>query len=196
MLPFKLIAITPETTMPDETKRICRLLDAGFDYVHIRKPHWQEDEIRRFITEIPTRYRGRLKLHDHFRLANELQLAGIHLNSRNPEVPVGYSGQISKSCHSLQELQQTGCFDYVFLSPVFDSICKQGYRSNFSEEELSEAAPLLNEKVVALGGITADKISRLRRWGFGGGAFLGYLFGTNDPAEFNNRLESIIKQTQ
>ena len=84
---FKLIAITREVVEIDESCRICNLIDAGFDYVHIRKPALQKNEMQQFIESIPTRYYNRLKLHDHFDLADKYDLAGIHLNSRNRTAP-------------------------------------------------------------------------------------------------------------
>ena len=50
---FKLIAITPELTLPDEAWRITHLLDAGFDAVHLRKPHCGEEEMRGYVDTLP-----------------------------------------------------------------------------------------------------------------------------------------------
>lgn len=195
-MPFRLIAITPETVSGEEIRRICRLLDAGFDYVHIRKPSLTETETEQFLSAIPDGYRQRLKLHDHFHLARAYGIGGIHLNGRNPMIPEGFNGSVSRSCHSLEELDGAKNFEYVFLSPIFDSICKHGYLSNFTENSIREARGLINADVIALGGITAEKIPIIRDWGFGGCAFLGYLSEAADGNRFNERIESIIKQTK
>ena len=63
--------------------------------------------------------------------------------------------------------------DYVFLSPVFDSISKQGYRAAFSMETLEQARGIIDEKVFALGGVTLDKITILEQLHFGGIAVYG-----------------------
>ena len=65
--------------------------------------------------------------------------------------------------------------DYVFLSPVFNSISKQGYEAAFTDEQLDAAARsgLLDHRVMALGGIMPECAPQLRRWHFGGGAMLG-----------------------
>lgn len=69
--------------------------------------------------------------------------------------------------------------DYVFLSPIFDSISKSGYHSAFTLEVLQQAAAhnIIDEKVVALGGVTPDKVKWLRQIGFGGAAMLGAVWG-------------------
>jgi thiamine-phosphate pyrophosphorylase len=71
-------------------------------------------------------------------------------------------------------------FDYVFLSPIFDSISKAGYKSAFTEEMLKEASDkgIIDEKVVALGGVTFDKIPYLKKLNFGGAAMMGILVGS------------------
>ena len=85
---------------------------------------------------------------------------------------------ISRSCHSLEDVQSTQFYDYVFLSPIFDSISKVGYMQSFTPQQLVDAKEqhIINEKVIALGGITAANITVARRYGFGGVAVLGALW--------------------
>ena len=66
-------------------------------------------------------------------------------------------------------------FQYVFLRPICDSISKQGYRSAFSEEEIRDAAKsgIIDERVIALGGISFSKLQLVSDYGFGGAAMLG-----------------------
>lgn len=187
---FLLIAITPETPSADEPKRICRLIDAGFSYVHLRHPSLNEEGTKRLLEKIPARYRERVKLHDHHAIAAETGVAGIHLNSRHPSAPAGYGGRISRSCHSIAELSARNDYEYVFLSPIFDSICKQGYRSAFAFDALRREEAV-DGQVVALGGVTAKDISQIRQAGFGGCAFLGYLSEAADPEEFDRRIRLI-----
>jgi thiamine-phosphate pyrophosphorylase len=69
-------------------------------------------------------------------------------------------------------------YDYLFLSPIFDSISKSGYRSAFSNVELQEASDMgiIDEKVIALGGVTLDKIAYLKKLKFGGVAMVGGIY--------------------
>lgn len=187
---FLLIAITPETPPADEPERICRLIDAGFSYVHLRHPPLSEEGTRRLLEKIPLRYRERVKLHDHHAIAAETGVAGIHLNSRHPSAPAGYGGRISRSCHSIAELSVRNDYEYVFLSPIFDSICKQGYKSAFNLGALRREESV-DGKVVALGGVTAKDIPQIRQAGFGGCAFLGYLSEAAEPEELERRIKLI-----
>ena len=99
-----------------------------------------------------------------------------------------YSGptaaMLSVSCHSLEELSaHKAKFDYLFLSPIFDSISKKGYSGRFTREELLEARDngLIDKKIIALGGITAGNIPIIRELGFGGVAVLGSVWFSPSP---------------
>ena len=97
-------------------------------------------------------------------------------NRRCPHAPDGYSGSISCSCHSLEEVaKKKPTSDYVFLSPIFNSISKAGYEAAFSTAALHKAAAesLIDNKVYALGGVSKEHIAQLKELSFGGAAFLG-----------------------
>lgn len=173
---MKWIVITKPEFICNEANYINLLFEQGIDLLHLRKPNSLKEDCERLILEIDKKWRDRIVIHDHFELCQKHHLHGIHLNRRNHEIPNDFKGSISRSCHSLQEvIESKDSYDYVFLSPIFDSISKQGYTHAFSEEELSQAAKngIIDPKVIALGGITDSKIPKLKEWNFGGAAFLG-----------------------
>lgn len=146
------------------------------DLIHIRKPNCEISELENLILSIPNEYRNRLVLHDHHELATKYHLFGVHLNSRNPQPPKGWKGSVSKSCHSLEEVKEwkERC-NYVSLSPIFDSISKKGYLSAFTPEKIKNARRdgIIDEKVLALGGVTFERLAEVKELGFGGGMILG-----------------------
>lgn len=172
MCGLKIIAITAPDEIRNEAERISDILYAGeADFMHIRKPSWDISRIRKLILEIPAGLRTRLKIHSHFRLADELGLGGVHLNSRNPIAPAG-AGSVSISFHSIEQLADSNHYDYVTLSPIFDSISKHGYRKAFDIDKLRPE--IKGRNVVALGGVTPDRFPQLQEAGFYGAAMLGY----------------------
>lgn len=176
-----LIVVTSPAFLPREGEVIARLFETGLDLLHLRKPDATIDEVRRLVETIPTEYRKRIVVHDFFSLKDEFCLGGIHLNSRHTEAPAGYQGLLSRACHSLEEVKSSLAnrrFNYVLLSPVYDSISKQGYRSGYTREELrrAQAEGIINEWVIAMGGITANRLPEIRSLGFGGAAILGDLW--------------------
>lgn len=173
-----IIVITRPDFFEGEAAKIAQLLQSGrADLVHIRKPRASQSEVEQLLFSIPTELYSRLVLHDHHSLAIKYGLRGVHLNSRNPEPPAGWSGAVSISCHTLSELSECRRkpYAYMSLSPVFDSISKRGYRSAFSADDIAAARSqgLIDERVMALGGITFDKINEIKEMGFGGAMILG-----------------------
>ena len=173
-----IIVITRPDFFEGEAAKIAQLLQSGrADLVHIRKPRASQSEVEQLLFSIPTELYSRLVLHDHHSLAIKYGLRGVHLNSRNPEPPAGWSGAVSISCHTLSELSECRRkpYAYMSLSPVFDSISKRGYRSAFSADDIAAARSqgLIDERVMALGGITFDKITDIKEMGFGGAMILG-----------------------
>ena len=180
-LEMKYIGITEEHPIEQENRLITALLDNGLDLIHLRKPKYSGEKTEQLLLSIPPRYYDRIVLHDHFELAEKYRLAGVHLNGRNPHYrPLSndYIPTLSRSCHSIEELTDGQRYDYLFLSPIFDSISKKGYRSAFLPEQLTKAGKegVINEKVIALGGITPEKKTAIKDWNFGGIAVLGFLW--------------------
>lgn len=176
--PKKLIVLSAAEFFPQEEEAVIRLFDAGMERFHLRKPGAGKSRLCRYIERIPDAYRTRIVLHDAFELASAFGLAGIHLNRRNSGIPPGFTGSITRSCHSLEEVRNDRSCEYVFLSPVFSSISKAGYESAFSADELEQAtaAGLLTSRVIALGGVDSTTLPLLAPYGFGGVAVLGALW--------------------
>lgn len=170
------IAITPEATGDRrEAREITAVLDAGWDRVHLRHPGASLVDVRRIIDDVPVEYHRRLVLHGHFDLLYDYNLGGVHLNSRCPVAPSHFRGMVSRSCHTLSEIAMQSGMNYVTLCPVFDSISKAGYRSPFSPEDLSRVGSLGSTPVIALGGVTPERLPEIVKYGFSGYAVLGSL---------------------
>lgn len=180
---MKLMVITTPKYFVVEHLIINALFEEGLDALHLRKPDSNPALAERLLSLIPEEYHERIITHDHFFLKRQYGLGGIHLNSRNPETPEGYKGNITCSCHTFGEVEQyKRKVKYVFLSPIFDSISKQGYNAAFSKEILRTAADkgIIDSKVMALGGIDTQNIASLRELGFGGAAVLGAIWNKFD----------------
>lgn len=176
---MKLILMTTPYFFVEESKILNALFDEGLELLHLRKPDTDPVLSERLLRLIDEPYRGRIVTHDHFYLKKEYGLRGIHLNHRNPEPPKGYRGHLSCSCHTVEEVKayKKRC-DYVFLSPIFQSISKAGYSSPFTPDDLKRLAEekVIDRKVMALGGIDLEGIAKVKALGFGGAVVLGNIW--------------------
>ena len=125
---MKLIVITTPQFFEGEAAAVTSLFQNGLEILHLRKPGASAEEMGNFLLQLPMEYMPRIVTHEQFQLASVFGLKGIHLNGRNPQIPSGYKGHVSRSCHSLEEvLKHKSDCNYVFLSPIYDSISKEGY---------------------------------------------------------------------
>ena len=186
---MNLVIITRPDIFDGETALVDRLFRRGMPRLHLRKPKASRKELSAWIEQISPEYRRRIVLHDHHSLVREYHLGGIHLNGRNPDVPswaANGSITISRSCHFLEEVARykAEC-DYLFLSPIYDSISKEGYGAAFSRATIATARErgIIDEKVYALGGISAANLPAVTAMGFGGAAVLGDLWMAESPED-------------
>lgn len=96
-----------------------------------------------------------------------------------PDVGIGAPAlRHSCSAHSWEEVRRWGdAVDYLFLSPLFDSISKKGYKASVEPREAArELAVSRSCRIVALGGIAPGNIVCTATLGFDGAAVLGALW--------------------
>ncbi len=161
---------------------IQRLLDGGIDIIHLRKPEADIRECRKLLKKLTKGERAKIVIHDFPELYYEFSLKGIHVNKNVTSLPNDYTGIRTRSCHSFEEVERHKSeYDYLFLSPIFNSISKAGYEAAFSREELIKASKdcIIDDKVIALGGVTFDKIPYLKMLNFGGVAMIGGIYNIN-----------------
>ena len=159
---MKLIVISHSTFFPNEHRVIESLFENGLEIFHIHKPNYSKQEIQNYIQQFPEKYQNKIYLHSAFR-----------------------------KFHSLKELENyKEKYEYAFLSPIFDSISKVGYKSKFSHElheftrnKLEKISVVSGKKIIALGGVDEDKIEICRQLGFAGVAVLGAIWNSENPQE-------------
>jgi len=125
---------------------------------------------------------------------------GIHYKERDrpqPPIPRAFQGvSQSTSLHKLADvLQDWQNLDYAFLSPIFDSISKEGYMAaGFDKQDVSLTLQKAQMPVYALGGVSIDKIAAVRRMGFQGIGLLGAVWGKDDPVSAFQEFQQALQQ--
>ncbi len=189
---MELLAISPEADYADEANVIVRLFEAGLSRYHLRKPAWSAASLAALLGEVDPACYSKIVLHQHYELVREFGLGGYHfkdlpdVSARRDAVIAADTGArrtLSRSLHRIENLDMDAKnWDYVFLSPVFSSISKQGHAPAWSEGELQAALGSAGN-VRALGGVCSANVGRCEELGFDGVVLHGTLWPTVDPIE-------------
>lgn len=193
---MEIIVISPEGVVPDEHGWVIKLFDAGLVRFHLRKPRMTEKQLQRYIAGFPEHFRSRVVTHQAYNLVDDYGLAGWHI--KDDAVHLSWAedlrtkreaGRIlSRAIHRLDDLDQDlHGWDYVFLSPVFQSISKRDYGPRWEESRLTAALRYCKDayqtRVLALGGVDDSRIHACGLMGFDGVALLGAIWQSRYPLE-------------
>lgn len=192
-----MIVITSPGYISDEADKINSLFEVGIRRLHLRKPDATSEDVARLVAQIDEQWYDKISVHYHFDVAEAFSLGGVHLSGRTPEAPKRWSGLISASCHTLEEVaQKKRRLDYCFLSPIFDSISKIGYESAFDIEQLQVARDnqLIDNKVIALGGVSEENLDTIKMLGFGSYAILGALWRIEEKEKIAEYARKMISK--
>jgi len=180
---MKLIVMTKSTFFVEEDKILTTLFEEGMTSLHLFKRGTEPIYSERLLTLLSDEYYNRITVHDHFYLKEEFKLKGIHIDNCQTEPPIGYRGNISRTCHAISELKDAKKrSNYVFLKTVFDSQSNPNDKSTLSMDQLQQASDqgLIDKRVYALGGMNLDNIRTAKDLGFGGVVICGDLWNRFD----------------
>ena len=176
---MKLIVMTKPTFFVEEDKILTNLFEEGLENLHLYKPGASPMYSERLLTLLGEGYHSKITVHGHFYLKEEYRLKGIHIDDAHTEPPTGYKGNVSRTCHLIEELKEAKKkSNYVFLHSIFDSQTNVDEKASFTMAQLEEAAKndLIDKKVYALGGMNLDTIKAVKDLGFGGIVICGDLW--------------------
>jgi thiamine-phosphate pyrophosphorylase len=206
---MKLMVLSPSTGDPSiETMIVTKLFELGLETFHLRKPRYSTREMVEYLNKIPPRFHDRVVIHSHHTLALKYNLKGIHLTRthlkqkfrlwinlkiirfKKPKITVSTS---FRKLASLYEEQNT--YDYVFLSPIFDSISGK-FQAGFNEHSLKAAIQKTPFQIVARGGVDVSKMESIQEIGFVGFILNSSLWTDKDPVQNFIRVLDKFKQLE
>ena len=196
---MKLIVMTRPTFFVEEDKILSNLFEEGLENLHLYKPGASPMFSERLLTLLEDEYHNRITVHGHFYLKEEFHLRGIHIDDAHTEPPVGYKGNLSRTCHAIEELKEAKRHsNYVFLHSIFDSQTNADEKSSFTRQELERAAAdgLIDKKVYALGGMHIDNVREMKALGFGGVVICGDLwnrFNIHNEIDYKELLNHFVR---
>jgi thiamine-phosphate pyrophosphorylase len=189
-----MILITNPQQVPNETEIINALFEEGLEVLHLRKPGFDQVQMRKFISKIDQQFHSRIMIHGHYELLDVYPLKGLHFTEKTKHMLPDYDRvQCTKSLavHELAELRSVRpTVDYIFLSPLFPSVSKEGYSKQWNFDDLKLKLEKTHSfSIVALGGIALKNIKTVKELGFQDFALLGSIW---EPVKSGCSMKQVI----
>lgn len=181
---MELILLSSPVSIPDELTRLNDYFHLGLKGFHLRKPYYSIEKLEGFLNEIDPQYYSSIVLHSHHSLGEKFGIKRFHYpedlrtitTKEALAAKVSDGNIISTSVHSIEALSKLPTlFSYAFIGPVFPSISKRGYGDPFNAAKWSRINNS-NISAIAIGGVSGDNITVLKKLGFKGAGILGIIW--------------------
>lgn len=182
-------ALTPDSTLVDQARVV---LQAGVRMLQVRFKTSSHDERLRLairLRELTRDHDALLVINDHPALASEVEADGVHLGEHDPEVEtartlLGPHVLLGVSVYDrMDRVERFGPLgvDYFGASSPYTSPLKKAKAVPAMDafRELVQASPV---PVFGIGGVTPQRVARMRDAGCHGVAAVTAIFGSPDPA--------------
>jgi thiamine-phosphate pyrophosphorylase len=144
--------------------------------------------LARELREVTRAHGARLLVNDRLDIALAAEADGVHLPAdgippdaaRRLLAVMGLIGVSTHAAHELPAARGQGA-DYAFLGPIYDTESKRAYGAPLGVGPLAHAAQT-GLPVLAVGGVTAERVAEVRRAGAYGVAVIGAVMRAPDPA--------------
>lgn len=193
---WRIIILSAPYPLKNEMETVIHLLGMNENIIfHFRRKNTypQDKELISYLSDC---YPDRIVLHQTYEWAEQYPIKGIHLPQKEYCHYEKWDKKyriISTSFHTLDEIQNNNfAFEYVFLSPVFESISKKDYMPVITQKEIKNFLSEYKKiPIIALGGCMPKHIPFLQELGFMGVAFLGAIW-EHDTQSFIAQLQTYL----
>lgn len=177
-------------------------LRGGVDAVQLREKDLSGDALLKLaarLRKLTRRYGARLLVNDRIDIALAVDADGIHLpvDSFAPADArrmLGAGALIGASTHSVEQARAAaaGGADFVAFGPVFDTPSKRSFGTPVGLDALAQATQAVTVPVLAIGGVTAERVRSLRECGAHGIAVIAAILEADDPRAAAAALRALL----
>jgi thiamine-phosphate pyrophosphorylase len=203
---MKLILLSPSEQQDNEIPILLQMFTQGLPVYHVRKTGFSTRDLQTYLREIPEKYHPRIVIHTHHELAMKFNLKGIYISHSHRKRKIATALKllwfklrkrnlmVSRTFRSIENITHYNLlYDYVFLSPVFDSF-STNLRPGFSEQNLQYALKQTKYTVLACGGTTVESIQKVHELGFSGAVFYSAIWKTKNPLEAFKKVKAKFEE--
>ena len=166
-------------------------VDTAVDLIQVREPDLDTASLAALVGEVVRISRGsgtRVVVNDRVDVALASAADGVHL--RGDSVPAGAVREIApagflvgRSVHRVEEAVAAGDVDYLIAGAVFPTRSKPGAAPLLGLDGLVEIVQAVRMPVLAIGGITEERLDEVAATGAAGIAAIGLFIDWFDRGE-------------
>jgi thiamine-phosphate pyrophosphorylase len=185
---------------------ISQAIDGGVETVQLREKDLSTVELYVLASKIReiTRKKGsNLIINDRVDIALAVDADGVHLGWQSLGIEIvrtmiGHDKLIGFSAHNLQEAKkaENSGADYVSISPIFDTACKDYFIEPLGIEKIGMIKEEIDIPVIALGGINENNVNGVLENGADGIAVISAILQSENPMQSASRLYREIKKNK
>lgn len=201
-----LYAITDRSWLGGQTlyEQVEQALQGGATFLQLREKHLDDDAFLQLAHEIKVltdRFRIPFVINDNVDVAIACNADGVHVGqtdmySQNVRQKIGPDkilGVSTQTVEQAMEAEKNGA-DYLGVGAMFATDTKEG-ATLVTVERLKEICRAVSIPVVAIGGINASNVLRLKGSGIAGISVISAIFAQPDIFRATKQLYDLAKQT-
>jgi thiamine-phosphate pyrophosphorylase len=197
-LRLSLVTDRTQTRGRDLAALVVECLDAGLPAVQVREKDLSAADLAALCRRLrePTRERGALLIvNDRTDIAlavgaDAVQRTHASLNVADIRTVADKRLRIGASVHSLEEARSAEAegADWIVFGPVYDTASKRQYGAPQGLAKLEAVASAVRVPVIAIGGITPERVTEVRAAGAHGVAAISAILTADSPATATRRF--------
>lgn len=178
-------------------EQVKEALESGITFLQLREKELEDED---FLNEaiqmksLANEYRVPLVINDNVEVARKSGADGVHIGQNDMEIAkakeiLGNDKIVGVSVQTVEQakLAQSQGADYLGVGAVFSTSTKQDAKA-VSYDMLKQICEAVSIPVVAIGGISADNIEKLKGSKISGVAVVSAIFGSNNMRQATKNL--------
>jgi len=171
---MKISVYTLPYPISNECDKINSLFNEGLEELHLRKPTSTKAELRKMIKQINPKFYNRITIHQHYKLAEEFGLKGIHVKQTYFK---GFFGKllylinyknknydISTTVDPVHPISKDfSIYNEIHVGPIYQKISETNINARLSNFELKREISVLNKPCSIFGGVDTDNFNVVKR---------------------------------
>ena len=200
-----LYAVTDHTWLGNKTLycQVEETLNGGATFLQLREKELDNEKFLKEafeIKELCRKYNVPFIINDNVEIAVKVNADGIHIGQKDMEAGyvrsvIGKDKILGVSAQTVEQalLAEKMGADYLGVGAVFTTGSKAD-AENVSYDTLKEICSAVNIPVVAIGGISAENVSRLKDSGISGIAVISAIFAAEDIEMATRNLKDLTEK--